>query len=62
MPCDVSDYIDDYVEILAVIANYCAIHNVNYFVIGGDLNTEFTRLNSCNTNHLPCPSLLLTNV
>ena len=49
MPCDVSDYSDDYIEVLAVIANYCAIHNVHYFVICGDLNTEFTRRNSCNT-------------
>ena len=49
MPCDVFDYLDDYIEVLAVIANYCAIHNVHYFVICGDLNTEFTRRNSCNT-------------
>ena len=49
MPCDVFDYINDYIEVLAVITNYCAIHNVHYFMTGGDLNTEFTRRNSSNT-------------
>ena len=30
MPCDASYYLDDYTEVLAVIANYCAVHNVHY--------------------------------
>ena len=43
MPCGGFDYVDDYIEVLTLIANYCAIHNVHYFVIGGDLNLKLKK-------------------
>ena len=43
MPCNVSNCIDSYVEVLSEISNYCLCNNVVHFVIGGDFNTDFSR-------------------
>ena len=34
---------------LSEISHYCLSHNVQYLVIGGDLNTDISRINSANT-------------
>ena len=50
MPCDQYSYIDTYyIEVLSEISNYCMINNVDYFLLGGDLNTDFSRRYSANT-------------
>ena len=49
MPCDQYSYIDTYIEVLSEISNYCMINNVEYFLLGGDLNTDFGRRHSANT-------------
>ena len=49
MPCDQYSYIDTYIEVLSEILNYCMINNVECFLLGGDLNTDFSRRHSANT-------------
>ena len=34
---------------LSEISHYCLSYNVQYLVIGGDLNTDISRVNSANT-------------
>ena len=40
MPCDQHTFIDSYIEVLSEISQYCLSHNVHYFIIAGDLNTD----------------------
>ena len=49
MPCDQHTFIDSYIEVLSEISQYCLSHNVHYFIIAGDLNTDISRHNSANT-------------
>ena len=51
MPCDstTNTNLDDYNEVLSVISNFCATHNVVNCVIGGDVNTDISRIKSGNT-------------
>ena len=49
MPCDQHIFIDDYIDVLSERSHYCLSHNVQYLVIGGDLNTDISRINSANT-------------
>ena len=49
MPCDQHIFINDYIDVLSEISHYCFSYNVQYLVIGGDLNTAITRINSANT-------------
>ena len=49
MPCDQHIFIDDYIDVLSEIYHYCLSHNVQYLVIGGDLNTDISKINSANT-------------
>ena len=49
MPCDQHIFIYDYMDVLSEIYIYCLSHNVQYLVIGGDLNTDISRINSANT-------------
>ena len=49
MPCDQHIFIDDYIDVLSEISHYCLSYNVQYLVIGGDLNTDISRINSANT-------------
>ena len=34
---------------LSEISHYCLLHNVQYLVIGGELKTDISRINSANT-------------
>ena len=49
MPCDQHTFIDDYIDVLSEISHYCLSHNVQSFLIGGDMNTDISRINSANT-------------
>ena len=49
MPCDQHLFIHDYIDVLSEIYHECLSHNVQYLVIGGDLNTDISRINSANT-------------
>ena len=49
MPCDQHIFIDDYIDVLSEISRYCLSYNLQYLVIGGDLNTDISRINSANT-------------
>ena len=52
MPCDstTNANLDDYYnDVLSVISQFCATHNVVNCVIGGDLNTDVSRIRSGNT-------------
>ena len=51
MPCDstTNANLDDYNDVLSVISHFCATHNVVNCVIGGDLNTDVSRIRSGNT-------------
>ena len=48
MPCDQHIFIDYYIDVLSEISHYCLSYNVQYLVIGGDLNTDISRINSAN--------------
>ena len=45
MPCDSStnSNLEEYNEVLSVISNYCATHNAENCIIGGDLNTDMSK-------------------
>ena len=51
MPCDstTNTNLADYNEVLSVISNFCATYNVVNCVIGGDVNTDISRIKSGNT-------------
>ena len=51
MPCDstTNANLDGYNDVLSVISHFCATHNVVNCVIGGDLNTDVSRIRSGNT-------------
>ena len=51
MICDNStdSNLEEYNEVLSVISNFCATHNVENCVIGGDLNTDMPRTKSRNS-------------
>ena len=49
MPCDQHIFIDEYIDVLSVISHYFLSYNVQYLVIGGDLNTDISIINSANT-------------
>ena len=49
MPCDQHIFIDNNIDVLSEIYHYCLSYNVQYLVIGGDLNTDISRINSANT-------------
>ena len=51
MPCDSStnSNLEEYNEVLSVISNFCATHNVENCIIGGDLNTDMSRTKSGNS-------------
>ena len=55
MPCDNStdSNLEEYNEVLSVISHFCATHNVENCVIGGDLNTDMSRTKSRNSISLP---------
>ena len=44
--------LEEYNEGLSVILNFCATHNVENCVIGGDLNTDMSRTKSGNSINL----------
>ena len=50
MPCDSTTNVnlEDYNDVLSVISHFCATHNVVNCVIGGDLNTDVSRIRSEN--------------
>ena len=51
MPCDSStnSNLEEYNEVLSVISNCCATHNVENCVICSDLNTDMSRAKSGNS-------------
>ena len=54
MSCDstTNTNLADYNEVLSVISNFCATHNVVNCVIGGDVNIDILRIKSGNTIRL----------
>ena len=46
MSCDQYSYINTYIKVLREISNYCMINNVEFFLLGGDLNTDFILIQS----------------
>ena len=51
MPCDNdnADSLDLYVDILTQISALCDKYDAQHICIGGDLNTDLTRIHSQNT-------------
>ena len=54
MSCDVNIamHYHEFDHVLSSIAMYCLQHNVEYCIIGGDFNTDISRVNSMNTTSL----------
>jgi endonuclease/exonuclease/phosphatase family metal-dependent hydrolase len=54
MPCDINNvqYSEEYKSILYEVSELCIHHNTDHLIIGGDLNTDFTRRESWNTQSL----------
>ena len=54
MPCDssINSNLEEYNEVLSVISYFCATHNVENCVIGGDLNTDMSHTKSGNSINL----------
>ena len=52
MPCDTTCNNSEYDSILSEISTICQMHNIEFVIIGGDFNTDFSRINSCNTQSL----------
>ena len=42
----------DFNHVLSAISTYCLQFNVEYCIIGGDFNTDISRVNSMNTTSL----------
>ena len=55
MPCDdnIAMHHHDFNNVLSSSSMYCLQHNVDYYIIGGDFNTDISRVNSMNTTSLP---------
>ena len=54
MPCDdnIGMHHHDFNNVLSAISTYCQQYNIEYCIIGGDFNTDISRVNSMNTTSL----------
>jgi len=52
MPCDNSGQAEEYNNIWAEVIAICNSHEHNFVIIGGDMNTDLSRINSAQTNSL----------